>query len=190
MIKSIHQYVTEEVCPRIVDILTGSEFILSVLLSAAIAIWGDKVLFGSVKMEQISTALLTYSAIALGFCIAGLTLVLTLPNSEFTKKLSESKLDPQVNNGRDAYSDLLFVLSWAAICHWLIIVVVILAIVFNGFDTKIFDAGPSVYRRVGVGITAFVSLYGLFQFLIVLITLSQVGRVYIAEIKKKGKPKK
>jgi hypothetical protein len=57
---------------------------------------------------DVTTGLIAYAAIALGFCVAGLTISLTLPDRDFASQLAFCKEKGEPTN---AYSDLLFVFS-------------------------------------------------------------------------------
>jgi len=179
MINATRQYLRDEIGPRVESIIGGSELWLSLFIGIACAVWGDQILLGKAKIGDIVGGLLTYASIAFGFCLAGLTLALTLPDQNFVKKLATSKVS---NRKHDAYSDLLFVFSWTAICHWVAIVAFIAALVLAGPQSDILPAAAPISRRVVVAVIAFITAYGVLRFLITLITLSQVGRLYIMSL--------
>lgn len=184
MINASRQYFRDETRPRLSMIFCGAEFWMSLLIGVILAGWGDQLLPADAKLKDIGGSLLSYAAIALGFCLAGLTLALTLPDREFARKLA-TPLPGEKH--RDAYSDLLFVFSWTAISHWLLVVAFIVALVFVD-PSKSIAGYKWVWRdRALSGVLSFVTAYGIFQFLITLITLSQVGRVYIRSLKEAQK---
>jgi phosphoglycerol transferase MdoB-like AlkP superfamily enzyme len=179
MINATRQYLRDEIGPRAGNIIGGSELWLSLLIGIACAVWGDQILLGKTKIGDMVSGLLTYASIAFGFCLAGLTLALTLPDRSFAKRLATSKVS---NRKQDAYSDLLFVFSWTAICHWVAIVAFIVALVVAGPQSDILPSTAPISRRVFVAVIAFITAYGVLRFLITLITLSQVGRLYIMSL--------
>lgn len=181
MIKASHSYITREVFPRWKTILIASDFWIAVIIGISVGLWGDCISLGSSKIASGAVAILTYAAIALGFCLAGLTLTLTLPNSDFVKKLATTTPPKSKTN---SYSNLLFVFSWTAILHWILVVISVLALVFFDSDAQLLLNSATAVRRIIVGLTFFYISYGLFHFLITLITLSQVGSVYIKIIEK------
>ncbi len=179
MIGACWQYLRDEARPRLASILSGSELWLAVGVGIVVGFFSNGVISGVKPIEPIANALLTYAAIAFGFCLAGLTLALTLPDASFAKKLACSK---SRSRKTDAYSDLLFVFSWTAICHWLLILSLLLVSALSGPNEMLIPPDAGRAHRVYVALIAAVSMYGVLQFLITLITLSQVGRAYIESL--------
>jgi hypothetical protein len=120
MIKPLIQYFRDEGVPRLRKIIIAPESLVAVVVGGAFLKWGDKFFSQSPKIGDLATGLIAYTAIALGFCVAGLTISLTLPDQDFATKLACPKKE---NDPTNAYSDLLFVFSWTAISHWLALVV-------------------------------------------------------------------
>jgi hypothetical protein len=147
-------------------------------MGALVAFGGADDILAGVHTKEIAATLLTYAAIALGFCLAGLTLALTLPDRDFAKRLATS-----INKRTtDAYSDLLFVFSWTAIAHWVSVVSALLLILLWQ-DQPLIPSDVLPSRRFMVALVTILVAYSFFQFLITLITLSQVGRTYINSLK-------
>jgi hypothetical protein len=130
-------------------------------------------------MGELTTGLIAYASIALGFCIAGLTISLTLPDPDFAVRLAILKEEGERTN---AYSDLLFVFSWTAIAHWLALIVLFAATLFTESASPLLPSNHSILRRWLVASVACICTYCLCQFLITLITLSQVGDIYIKHL--------
>ncbi len=181
MFRAVSQYAREEVLPRYKRIALGGHFILAFFLAVLVAARGEVVFATGPKVGEVVPVILTYAAIALGFCVAGLTVALTIPDREFAYKLAKKTLRPR-SPTQNAYSDLLFVFSWTALAHWTTIAASVAALLASRGQAVILPYGASVLNRVFVGIVVFLSSYGFFQFLITLITLSQVGRVYIQSL--------
>lgn len=179
MITSLLQYLREEALPRTADIFKGSEFWIAVIVGALCGIWGHLVIPPTTKVSDVCVALLTYAAIALGFSLAGLTLVLTLPNPNFVKELANTRPE---KSKHDSYTNLLFVFTWTAFAHWILILMSVVLLVISGSNLPVL---PMIYTRhqIMTGILAALSVYCLLQFLITLFTLSQVGRVNITLIR-------
>jgi hypothetical protein len=78
----------------------------------------------------------------------------------------------------------MFVFSWAALIHWLDIVAAIALFAFYGAEAKVLPANASSIRHVVIGVLTFLSIYAVCRFLTALITLSQVGRLYVARLAK------
>jgi hypothetical protein len=176
MIRPLVQYLMDEGVPRARQILMGSETCVAVVVATVCFIWGSRWFGETPRTGDLSTGLIAYSAIALGFCVAGLTISLTLPDREFASCLAFLKNGNDPTNG---YSDLLFVFSWTAIAHWFTLVLLFLMMLFVKSDCPLFPTPVSDLHKLGVSIVAGACTYCLCQFLITLITLSQVGRSYI-----------
>jgi hypothetical protein len=180
VIRAISHYLREETLPRTRSIVLSTDFVLAVVLGVVVVRWGDSLNLADVKVGDIVSALLTYAAIAFGFCLSGLTVALTLPSDTFVKYLATS-IPPK---GKfDAYSDLMFVFSWTAMIHWIDVVALVGILILAGSDSKVLPANATLVRKVVVGGLTFFVVYGVFQFMLTLVTLSQVGRVYIRQLK-------
>lgn len=104
MIKPCRQYIVDEVQPRLKEICFGPEVFISMAIGVISGIYIDKWDFGRIEIKDIAGAVLTYSAIALGFCLAGMTLSLTLPDNGFAKLLATNKAKGANNRDQSMYS--------------------------------------------------------------------------------------
>jgi len=179
MVKPLFQYVRDEASPRIRSIIFSPESILSLAVGVGFFHWGRGYFAKVPKIGDLTTGLIAYASIALGFCIAGLTISLTLPDQDFVINLALPKKNDERTN---AYSDLLFVFSWTALSHWLALIVLFIGALFTESQSSLLPTDCSTLRRWIVGITACICTYCLCQFLITLITLSQVGNIYIKHL--------
>jgi hypothetical protein len=180
MIKSLLLYLREETFPRTAEIFKGSELWIAIAVGVVSGRWGYLVIPETTEVSDVGLALLTYAAIALGFCLAGLTLVLTLPHQEFITRLANSR--PKKSK-HDSYSNLLFVFTWTSIVHWILIIVCVVVLVLAGSNQPILPIG-SLRHWIMTGVMAGLATYCLLQFLITLFTLSQVGRLHIVSLQK------
>ena len=169
-----------EVGPRKRDIFLTQDFSFAVLLAVAMAWWGPSTLTGAPKAADFATGFIAYAAIALGFCVGGMTIALTLPDRAFVEKLAKLEIEGKAGN---ALSGLLFVFTWTAVIHWLAIVSLIVALVFDGGDPRTFVADHGVGRRVIIGAVSFLCAYALLRFLITVLTLAHVGLHYINQLR-------
>lgn len=176
MLKSLCRYVVEEVKPRTYDFF-GTDLCLAVTVGCIFGFWGNCILPVNVtKNSEVSTALLTYAALALGFSLAGLTLVLTIPSKALLKAMAD---DPPPGVKHTAYSDLVFIFSWTALIHWIIVMGSLFLLLLAGTQ-PLWIHSPSVKFRILAGCISAVSAYGLFQFLIVLLSLYHLAQVNLA----------
>ena len=118
MLKAVYHYLANEVRPRWKSIVFSWETVISVAVGVWVFRCGGNIFRSFPRVINIATGLIAYAAIALGFCIAGLTISLTFPDSQFTQLLAS----PHKNGKGNHYSDLIFVFSWTAFVHWLALV--------------------------------------------------------------------
>ena len=183
MANAVTWYLRREIVSRKGSMLRSGGFWLALISGVIFGRWGSAFVPATTTIGSLAVALLTYAAIALGFSLAGLTLTLTLPNADFVELLCGTKPPRGLH---DSYSDLLFVFSWTAIIHWLLTVTSIVLVLFINPSQAAFEHG---HHRLKAGLVSGLATYCLFQFLITLITLSQVGSVYIAHLQRRLKPK-
>lgn len=179
MISALIQYFCEEGIPRFWRIVFSAESAISLAIGCLFFKWGDRFFSATPKTGDLSTGLIAYTAIALGFCIAGLTISLTLPDQDFVTRLA---LPMKRGEKTNAYSDLLFVFSWTAIAHWFALVTLFLASLFTDSQSPLLPPGHSMLRLFAVSFIACICTYCLCQFFITLVTLSQVGNTYISHL--------
>ncbi|HEY6730104.1 MAG TPA: hypothetical protein VI039_03670 [Solirubrobacterales bacterium] len=188
MLRTIYSYLSSEVWPRRRDIVRGSELWIALagalLLAHCASGWG----IANTQVGEVVTVALAYAAVAFGFCLAGLTVALTLPNDGFVRELAtkEPSAAQVKRKGRvpNAYSDLIFVFSWTAVAHWVVIVVGLLVLIEAGYGTRLVFGDFGLDEKIRLGLLSFFLLYAVFQFLITLITLSQVGNRYIDHLRR------
>jgi len=178
MLRPLKQYLLDEGVPRWRSIILTPETFIAILVSAVFLLYGDQ-WFDKPKIGDLTTGLIAYASIALGFCVAGLTISLTLPDRDFASKLATLKRPGESTN---SYSDLLFVFSWTAVVHWAAVLLLFVVILLSESNTTLLPAGHSRTRAWIVALIAGWCTYCLCQFLITLITLSQVGAVYIKHL--------
>jgi hypothetical protein len=179
MIRPLYQYLHDEGFPRWRAIIVSPETGFSVLAYMLFFRWGWRWFASSPKIGDVTTGLIAYAAIALGFCVAGLTISLTLPDHDFASRLACCKEEGDRTN---AYSDLLFVFSWTAIVHWFALVSLFFVLLFAESSSPLIPPGSSITRIASISSVSAICVYCLCQFLITLITLSQVGRIYVQHL--------
>lgn len=179
MVRPLFQYFRDEGIPRLWNIVVSPESLIAVLVAGAFLKWGGHFFSQAPKIGDLTTGLIAYAAIALGFCVAGLTISLTLPDQDFAAKLAVLKNGEEPTN---AYSDLLFVFSWTAIAHWFALIVLFTLTLFAEGTSPLLPVGHSHLRGWVISLIACICTYCLCQFLITLITLSQVGNIYIKHL--------
>jgi hypothetical protein len=179
MIKPLLFYATRGVLPRLWRIVINLGFALSILVAVTCFFQGPYLPAAQLKSSDIGGMILTYAAIAFGFCITGMALVLTLPNDRFLKALQHHKIN---DNSQSSYLDLLFVFSWTAVCHWLLVVSGIAIILIRGPAPNIMSQSDGFGWRLFISWFFGLCAYSLIQFLMTVITLSQLGHLYSKDL--------
>jgi hypothetical protein len=187
MIKPLLSYGSKEVKPRLRRIVFQPQVALAAALGGACFFLGSQIPTAQLKLSDTVSMILAYAAIAFGFCITGMALVLTLPSDRFLNALQGHKLD---RDGASSYLDLLFVFSWTAVCHWLLVVVGIVAILVRGTVPVLLIKSDGYGWRFLISWFFSLFAYSLIQFLLTVITLSQVGQLYSKELAKTSKSPK
>jgi hypothetical protein len=196
LISGLLRYVRRQVMPRWFSVITGSEFLIAAVVGVLFGLFVSSHGIGAARVGDVVTALLAYAAVAFGFSLAGLTIALTLPDENFAQELATvQKRDPKTKRQRfkrrlepetDAYSDLLFIFSWTAAAHWFTVVGSFGLLTAYGFDRHLVPAHSTVGQRVAASLLAFITAYAICLFLVTLLTLSQVGGVYIRQLRNRG----
>jgi hypothetical protein len=181
MIDALRQYLSDEGVPRWRKIVLTPESFISLAVGLTFVLFGDALFSAFPKVGDLTTGLIAYMSIALGFCVAGLTISLTLPDQDFAVTLATKQPEEKTS----AYSDLLFVFSWTAVVHWSALVMLFAVVLFVDSGAVLLPKGHYPLRTWVVAVIAAVCVYCLCQFLITLITISQVGSVYIGHLAKK-----
>jgi hypothetical protein len=198
MLKECARFLIRQVIPRWTTLLGGGEFWIAGTLATLFALNLKRNGLWQSSVGAVSTTALAYAAVGFGFSLAGLVLALTLPDATFAQKLATTARSKVAEGGflswrsarrrlqlqTNPYSDLLFIFTWTALAHWVMVVVSFAFLIEYGFGAKLIPGHVAISHRVMLGVWAFVSVYAVELFLLTLITLSQVGRVYIGHLRK------
>jgi hypothetical protein len=185
MLKPLGRYLKDEGFPRWRDICFNWETFLSLAVLVGFLFVGNKFFAEYPKIGDLTTGLIAYCAIALGFCVAGLTISLTIPDRSFAVWMAR-----HTSNGRkSSYSDLLFVFSWTAVVHWVSLLCLFGVVLFADSSKALMVRPHGSVRLWIAAIITSICFYCLCQFLITLITLSQVGAVYLGFLANDDPPK-
>jgi len=163
MIKSLVFYATKGLLPRLRRIVINLGFALSIVIGVTCFSQGPNLPVAQLKSSDVGSMILTYAAIAFGFCITGMALVLTLPNDRFLKSLQCHKID---SKSQSSY----LVVSGIAI------------IIFRGTVPNLMSQSDALGWRLFVSWFFGLCAYSLIQFLMTVITLSQLGHLYSKDL--------
>src|SRR5580698_3167572 len=98
MLRPVSDYVKREGFPRWRKLLLTSESFVALLVFLVFLRYGGSLFETSPKVGDLTTGLIAYASIALGFCIAGLTISLTLPDRDFAVKLARLQREGDSTN--------------------------------------------------------------------------------------------
>lgn len=186
MLKALLTYLWDEAFPRTRGVFVSFEFGAACVLAASFGYFGTGVGIATANTGDVVLALLAYAAIAFGFSVAGLTLVLTAPDRDFAAQLAWS--DPSRPGiaaeapARNSYGNLLFIFSWTAIAHWVVVVGSFVLLLALGRDTALMATGSSIRHRTAASVEVFAVVYAAELFLVTVLTLAQVGQAYITRL--------
>ena len=119
----------------------------------------------------------TFASISVGACFSSIVLSLGLPGAERLRAWSRR---PGSTRDKSALSDLVFVLVWAALSQVALIMVCVLALAVGG-PYPLAPEGWAMSHSAGLIAGLSVFFYAVFELVIVIQTLSQMGVVIIAE---------
>jgi hypothetical protein len=179
---TISRYVGAEIRPRLGRIVFHPSFMISLVVGIAFYLYGyyaSKIIF---KVVDAGNTVLGYSAIALGFCVVGFALVVTIPNDNLARLIAGEKRPGAPSN---SYSNLLFVFSWTAFLHWLLILISVAVLLINRDGEISLTPWTHTLPRAVVTILVFLLTYCLLQLLILILTLQQIGQIYITYLRGK-----
>jgi hypothetical protein len=182
ILRALAGYIKREVVPRLSDLVWSQHAAIATAVGTAVA-WYAPSITGAPKVSDIALGFLGYAAIALGFCVAGITISLTLPDREFLERLAKHSI--QGKSG-DALSALLFVFTWTGVIHWTCIVNLVVVLLLDGGNQLPFTQDATSGRRIWIGVTSGLCTYALETFLITVLTLGHVGRIFIEELRANG----
>ena len=112
---------------------------------------------------------------------------LAIADQSFVRKLVQRFA---AGSKQNTYSDLIFIFTWTAVAHILLIAVSILALFSFGSDERLF-APIFHWAKTGLaGLVVGLLLYALMQFLTTVLTLSSVAKIYIDHLLKTAPPDK
>lgn len=145
---------------------------------AGLVTWRASALpFGRLAIIDVANGALTFASISTGACISALVLSLGLPGGDRLRRWARA---PGSVAGKSALSDLVFVLVWAALVQVALIAACAAAGILGG-DLEVAPKGMSPSHGLGLFAALAVFFYALFELVIVVQTLVQVGVVMIAE---------
>lgn len=185
IIRALAGYAKREVVPRLGELVWSQHTVIAVAVGATLA-WFAPSITGAPRVSEIAVGFLGYAAIALGFCVAGITISLTLPDRDFLERLSKHSVPGREG---DALSSLLFVFTWTGVVHWACVVNLIVVLLLDGGNQRPFTQEATPWRLVWIGVTSGLCAYALETFLVTVLTLGHVGRTFIEELRRNGSAK-
>ncbi|MEY8579205.1 hypothetical protein AALI21_13040 [Corynebacteriaceae bacterium 6-324] len=168
---------TGNIVPRIRLIFKDNGLRVSFALALLLTFVVDKLPIAEMEVSSLAGLGLSFASISLGACFTTAVLALSLPGHNRIRAWSRKNGEISTST---ALSDLLFVITWAALSQVLLILTCAGAIVVGG-DLKVFPSGAFFWQRISVFCTTWVFLYAVSELLIVISTLNQVGNVIVHE---------
>ncbi len=173
MIETVRNFFQNEIKSRWKKIFVTVEFglfVVSAFASYHFAVVG--VFDPEIVAHTFLGAILTYASIAFGFSITGASVSLALP-PRFVKMLSEND-----DGCTDLFSALIFVFAWAGLLHVILVMVSLVGFFCYKDSTMLFGDGSSKLVIGAASLLLALTVYCVVQFLITIITICEVGRMY------------
>jgi len=183
MMRAACRFVRHEVGPRWKKIVLNGANVAAAGSGIAIALLARPLGLESVSLHAVHGSALTYAAISLGFCLAGLTLVLGLVDGDYERWLTKKELaagSKQSVGTDNRVGNLLFVFAWASVMQWVLVVASTTTLILAPESAQLLDPNrSSAWPAVLLGVYAWLLVYSFLLMLIVILTLAKVGRVKI-----------
>lgn len=179
-----HNYIRGQVAPRSVRLIWDWGTLVSLVGALVITLSIGHLPAAETPIDDLANALMDYSAIGLGACITALVLAIGLAPQSRVEVWSTTYAE-----GREfsAYSELIFVGSWAASSQLFALVVAWVARLV-GADIPAMPADPKTSHVVLFFAATAVVIYALWHLCTVIATLSMIGSVTIQEAQRTKKP--
>lgn len=166
-----------QIAPRLGQLVTSWPPYLALICGLALAVVLPGLPSANTPIAEVVGYGFTLASISVGACFSAIVLSLGLPGAERLRTWSRRT---GTTPDKSALSDLVFVLVWAALSQVALIVVCVLALAVGGpYPLAPAGQAPTHFAGLLVGISVF--FYAVFELVIVVQTLSQVGVVIIAE---------
>lgn len=176
-IRSVRRFIRQDLAPRRRRIVSAPHFLFALLIATILAIRPSLAPILSMDVADLAVAVLTYSAITIGFGLSGALLGLTLPSHDFAVRLQKSEVD-----GKGGLADLVFVFVWTALVHVVLLIGISFVWILRPSDVTALASDAHPLGRIGAGLMVGLGLYGLGQFLVAVLTIMSVANVYIRSL--------
>jgi hypothetical protein len=185
MIRPTIRYLRRQTCPRCWRLIFSFETLALVAAAVAMWFWGHLLPLDKIKIAGVTGAILSYASIAFGFCLTGMALSLTIPDRAFAIKMATTYVGDE-KKGLSTYSDLIFIFSWAALAHLVAIALSLIPLFVVSTDASFQDLFASPASKGALCFYVGWLAYCVCRFAITILTLSQVGSVYLSLLVKDG----
>jgi hypothetical protein len=167
MYTSIRSFSRQTVIPRWLTIVKSPDCLIA-LAVGVLCFYGFSC--NEVLRDEIISNLISYTSISLGFSVSSFALILSISSSDLLDSLKSTI----GRANQTAYSNLIFIFIWNALCHW---VAIVSLIIVRSFPVLVGFSKANQQLLVQVSYFYFASLitYCFLRFLITIITLSQFG---------------
>lgn len=178
--RALNSFLRRQVRPRLRIILLSGQVGVTIVVVGLVWVFtaSERIVLNDVV--PVGTA---YTAIAIGFALAGSLSALAIPDREFVDEMMDLSVESQVG---DAFSNLVFVFTWTGFVHWLLLAELLLVWGFVGTGSVKIAVDASFLQRATFAGGLAIAVYAVLQFLVAILTVSQIGSAYIAF--RRGKP--
>lgn len=167
-----------QVKPRLRMMLCEYHFWVALFAAGLLSISLPSLPAAELAVHEVASAGLTFASISLGACIATCILAVALPGEARLRKWASTQGEIQSSS---QYSDLVYVIVWAAIMQFSLILTCVVALIVGG-ERQVFPQGAPRYQYLSVWVAMTIFLYSAIELLEVLKTLMKVSVVITFEI--------
>lgn len=174
------RFLASEVAPRWKKVLLSPHAMTSIALVVWALLNRNLIRGLEIDMSKVGGALGTYAAIAIGFGVSALAIVIAVPSRNLAIRLSKKGED-----GRSSYGDLTVVYTWSSVVHWLLLILtMVMGLAADPAKVaKYYPLWKNVVEVAGV-LTIGLGWYCVCQFLVCVVTSHQFATVYIGSMSK------
>ena len=166
-----------QIKPRLSYIFKSWQLAWAFLLAVLTAILVPFLAFSKLTVSFVASIGMTFAAMALGGCFATCVLALAVPGADRIERWSQSQGEIEESS---EYTDLVFVIVWAAFSQFFLIAGCVIALLVGG-ERPVFAESASGWQRCSVWAAAIVFYYATFELLTVIKTMMTIATVIMAE---------
>lgn len=179
--RAIFRFLQRDLGERITRVIFSAHFLLSGVLGFVL-VFPEVILCGmSLKISKnlIYDKMIDYNVTIFGFSVAAIAIIISLPKGQYLNFLTRG-----LKTDKTPLHDILFILTWTSFVH--VIAFFYILVLSVGFDHRegeqIIHQQMSIIVKIIYGLYFWIQIYSCIQFLVTLISVYQVSRLYATSL--------